>query len=109
MKSLKTLEKNYQNSIVAPDAIYASTDELELAYQRTAHREWQLRGFVKHPYLHSWISKDFGSWIEQLRKDLAAGYRPSRSRLCWVPKSESLLRPANILTLADEVIYTFLA
>jgi hypothetical protein len=109
MKSLKTPEKNYQNSIAAPEAIDVSTDELMLAYHRTKAGRWKLRGLVEHPDLHEWIIKDLDSWIEKLCKDLAVGYRPSPSRLCWVPESKSFLRPANILTLADEVVYSLLA
>jgi len=88
-------------------AFSVSLDELKEAYERTK-ADRPDRCFIEHPFLFDWARIDYENWLEQVRSRIASGFNPHPCRLCWVPKANSLLRPANILHLKDEVVYNLL-
>jgi hypothetical protein len=78
--------------------------EIKRAYNR-AKADRPDRCFVEHPFLLQWAEIDRNEWLEQLREKMASGFNPHSSKLSWVPKANSLLRPAHILHLKDEIVY----
>jgi len=81
--------------------------ELKLAYKR-AKEDRPNRCFVEYPYLIDWAEIDLTQWLKDLQERLAGWYQPHSSRLCWIPKANSLLRPGNIIHLKDEVVYNLI-
>jgi len=81
--------------------------ELRLAYDR-AKSDRPERCFVEYPHLIRWTELNFAEWLADLKAKCSSGFQPHSSRLCWVPKANSLLRPGNILHFKDEVIYNLL-
>lgn len=70
--------------------------ELRKAYDRSkADRPG--RTFVEYPNLMAWTEMNLAEWLAELRTSCASGFQPHSSRLCWLPKANSLLRPGNIL------------
>ncbi len=87
--------------------ITATIEELKLAYSRTK-LDRPSRCFVEYPFLFHLAEIDLDVWLQSLSKKLAEGYFPKTSRLCWIPKPNYQLRPGNILTLKDEVVYNLI-
>ena len=81
--------------------------ELELAFKRVKN-DRPHSCFIEYPYLIDWANIDKQQWLEELQAKIALGFQPHSSRLCWVPKAHSLVRPANILHLKDEIVYNLL-
>ena len=81
--------------------------ELRLAYDR-AKSDRPGRCFIEYPHLIKWAELDLSEWLQDLKDKCSSGFQPHSSRLCWVPKPNSLLRPGNILHFKDEVIYNLL-
>jgi hypothetical protein len=81
--------------------------ELRSAYER-AKNDRPGRCFVEYPNLIKWTELNLAEWLADLKEKCLSGFQPHSSRLCWVPKANSLLRPGNILHFKDEVIYNLL-
>jgi len=81
--------------------------ELRLAYER-AKNDRPNRCFIEYPYLMKWAEQNLDEWLADFKEKCSSGFLPHSSRLCWIPKSNSLLRPGNILHFKDEVIYNLL-
>lgn len=81
--------------------------EFQLAYKR-AKSDRPSRCFVEYPYLIKWAELNLSEWLNELQKKCSAGFQPHSSRLCWLPKSNSLLRPGNIIHFKDEVVYNLI-
>jgi len=81
--------------------------ELRLAYDH-AKNDRPGRCFVEYPNLIKWTELNLAEWLEDLKEKCSSGFQPHSSRLCWLPKANSLLRPGNILHFKDEVIYNLL-
>lgn len=88
-------------------AFLVEYSELKLAYKR-AKDDRTNRCFVEYPYLIDWAEIDLTQWFKDLQERLAGGYQPHSSKLCWIPKANSLLRPGNIIHLKDEVVYNLI-
>lgn len=82
-------------------------DELRSAYDR-AKNDRPGRCFVEYPHLIKWSELNLAEWLADLKEKCSSGFQPHSSRLCWLPKANSLLRPGNILHFKDEVVYNFL-
>jgi hypothetical protein len=81
--------------------------ELRKAYDRSkADRPG--RTFVEYPNLMAWTEMNLAEWLAELKESCASGFQPHSSRLCWLPKANSLLRPGNILHFKDEVVYNLI-
>lgn len=61
-----------------------------------------------HPRLLDWVAIDEAGWLASVQEELAAGYNPRDSALCWAPKAGGLGRPGRVLDLADELVYNAL-
>jgi hypothetical protein len=81
--------------------------ELRVAYDR-ARKDRPDRCFVEYPNLLAWTEINLSDWLADLRADISSGFKPHSSKLCWLPKANSLLRPGNILHFKDEVVYNLL-
>jgi hypothetical protein len=81
--------------------------ELRLAYDR-AKSDRPGRCFIEYPHLIKWTELNLAEWLADLKEKCSSGFQPHSSRLCWLPKANSLLRPGNILHFKDEVIYNLL-
>jgi hypothetical protein len=81
--------------------------ELQLAYKR-AKSDRPSRCFVEYPYLIKWAELNLSVWLKELQEKCTVGFQPHSSRLCWLPKPNSLLRPGNIIHFKDEVVYNLL-
>jgi hypothetical protein len=81
--------------------------ELRLAYDR-AKNDRPHRCFIEYPHLIKWTELDLSEWLADLKDKCVSGFQPHSSRLCWLPKANSLLRPGNILHFKDEVVYNLL-
>ncbi len=90
-----------------PTQFECTISELELAYKR-AKDDRPGRCFIEYPYLIAWAEIDLSSWLAELKEKIATGFQPHSSRLCWIPKPHSLLRPGNIINLKDEVVYNLI-
>ncbi len=66
------------------------------------------RVFTTHPYLFNVIDTDLNGWFDTVRDRVNAGFQSSDSVVHDVPKPNWLLRPAHILALEDELVYTAL-
>lgn len=81
--------------------------ELRSAYDRAKYDRPE-RCFVEYPHLMRWTEMNLAEWLADLKAKCSSGFQPHSSRLCWVPKANSLLRPGNILHFKDEVIYNLI-
>lgn len=84
-----------------------SVNELERAWLRVNadHKKYR---FADHPHLLDWIEADLPGWLDTLRVELKEGYTPRPGQVCWVPKPGGPLRPALLLSIEDEVVYSLL-
>ena len=81
---------------------------LKLAWKRVKE-DLKDQSFIDHPYEIILIESDLDNWLESLREKIAANeYNPNRSKIIDIPKSNWHLRPGNILTIEDNVIYSAL-
>ncbi len=82
-------------------------DELRLAWAR-----WKFdrpkRVFVFHPHIAHWIDLDPNPWLADIQSQLMNQYEPEPGMPCSVPKAGSMLRPVQILSPKDEVVYNVL-
>lgn len=85
----------------------ATLEELSLAWQRVKADHASHR-FVDHPHLQRWVEFDLGEWLREIQEELATGYTPRASQMCWAPKPNGLLRPGSVLEVKDEVVYNLL-
>ena len=88
-------------------ALSVRLSDLKRAYDRV-REDRKDKSFVEHPFLFAWAEIDRKEWFEQLQARLDSDFNPHPSRLCWVPKANSLLRPAHVLHLKDEVVYNLI-
>jgi hypothetical protein len=82
---------------------------LDLAFKRVK-KDIQEQCFISHPYEIELIESDFDVWIntlrEKLREKLKRKLNFDKSVIIDIPKKGWHLRPGNILTLEDHVIYS---
>lgn len=81
--------------------------DVRAAYDR-AKSDRPNRCFVEYPYLIKWAELNLAEWLADIKTSCSSGFQPHSTRLCWLPKANSLLRPGNILHFKDEVIYNLL-
>lgn len=84
-----------------------STNDLEKAYQRVKNDRPE-RCFVDFPSLFDFIDTDRRVLFDELTEKIAKGYQPHTTKMCWVPKPNHQVRPANILHLKDEVVFNLI-
>lgn len=89
------------------DAFSVEIRELKRAFAR-AKADRNEKSFVEYPFLLQWVEIDPSEWLKELQAKIAAGFNPHPAPLCWVPKAKSLLRPAHVLHLKDEVVYNLI-
>jgi len=66
------------------------------------------RVFVMHPHVFEVIGMDLEGWFSTVRARVDVGFHPSDSVLHEIPKPNWLVRPAHVITLEDELVYTAL-
>lgn len=66
------------------------------------------RVFTTHPYLFHVIEVDLEGWFDTVRERVNTTFRPSESVVHDVPKPNWLVRPAHVITLEDELVYSAL-
>jgi hypothetical protein len=81
--------------------------ELRLAWHRM-QRDHPDKAFVTHPFQANWIEQDLDEWLESIAARIEKGYIPDASHPCPAPKPGFLIRPGSVLTIEDELAYTFL-
>ena len=82
--------------------------DLKLAWKRVKE-DLKDQSFIDHPYVIVLIESDLDNWLDALREKIAADeYNPRRSGIIDIPKPNWHLRPGNILTIEDNVIYSAL-
>lgn len=82
-------------------------DDLLLAWKRM-HHDRPDKVFVVHPFASEWIKQDLNEWLVEIADKLENGFTPSASLPCPAPKPEYLIRPGSVLTMKDELVYTYL-
>src|SRR4051812_15223936 len=81
--------------------------DLRLAWRR-AQLDRPDRCFTTHPRLFDWIAQDEAAWLRGIQEELASGYSPRPSTLCWSAKPGGLGRPGRVVELKDEVVFNAL-
>ncbi len=82
--------------------------DLRLACKRVKE-DFRDKCYIDHPYEIVLIETDLYNWLDSLREKIAANeYNPSRTKIIDIPKPNWHLRPGNILTIEDNVIYSAL-
>lgn len=84
-----------------------TVEELSIAWSRVKADHLNVR-FVDHPHVLRWIESDLDAWLVEIRDELAAGYQPRSSHMCWALKPGGLLRPGTVLEVEDELVYNML-
>jgi hypothetical protein len=64
------------------------------------------RAFTTHPCMFEVIETDLKGWFDTIRSRLDSGFYPAESVVYDVPKPNWLVRPAHVVTLEDELVYT---
>ena len=90
-----------------PIQFEVSKNALEVAYQRVKNDRPD-RCFVEFPKIFDFINTDKNVLFNELHERVAAGYQPHPTQMCWVPKPNHQVRPANILHLKDEVVFNLI-
>lgn len=66
------------------------------------------RAFTTHPCLFEVIEMDLEGWFSTVRNRVNPGFFPGDSVVLDVPKPNWLVRPAHLISLEDELLYTAL-
>jgi retron-type reverse transcriptase len=101
------LDKDIGNDRIMAIQFDPDIVEIRSAYDR-AKNDRPNRCFIEYPYLIKWTELDLSEWLANLKEKCTSGFQPHSSRICWIPKANSLLRPGNILHFKDEVVYNLL-
>ena len=105
--SKSTYYKRQQSVGEGSEVIVATADNLDLptAWKRM-RADRPDRAFTTHRHLFDVIEKDLEGWFSIVRERVNSGFYPSESVVLDIPKPNWLVRPAHIVTLEDELIYT---
>lgn len=81
--------------------------DIGLALRRLERDYSRGRTFYVHPFELRLVRRHRSDWLGRLRDSLEAGtWRPSTPPIADVPKPGAAVRPAALLSLADQVVYT---
>ncbi len=90
-----------------PIQFAVSKKELDTAYQRIKN-DRPKRCFVEYPNIFNFIDVDKNILFDELTEKISLGYQPHPTQMCWVPKTNHQVRPANILHIKDEIVFNLI-
>lgn len=85
----------------------ANALNLQLAWSRLTFDRPD-RSFLSNPFLLQLVGLDLPGWLDEIRGQIVAGYRPSACITVQAPKGNWQVRPGAHLRLEDEVVFNAL-